>query len=631
MPLTDSGASLFAGSVEEFVAMAPASSLTAHLEREFNTRRWGFGPASASEVRSWRNSLTALAAVIRESGIDTAGVGVELRLPATSKRVDASFVARDDTGKPHVALVELKQWDSVAMSPHPETVQVGGQSRLHPSVQAGDYAAFLRASHSAFTEDGFELSACAYLHNLAPDDAHAIRSVAFAAAISDAPFFTMGEDEQLAGFLRQRLSGGGGMGLLPSLIHGRYRPNWTLFDGIRHALNGRPVWRLLDEQKVAYNVVAGSVAQARLGGGKAVVIVRGGPGTGKSVIAAHLVAELGGKKLVVSHVTGSKAFTTNLHAVCPRGARAFFGYTSGFDPQKTRPDSYDVVVCDEAHRLRETTTFRFQKRGAARRESQAREIMRAAKVSVFFLDERQNVRPGEIGSPDAIRADAATVGVPVHEVQLTGQFRCNGCLGYMEYIDRLMSASPEPPAGWLARKEYDFRLFGSPEQMEAALLEEAERGRTARLLAGFCWPWSEPNKDGSLVADVQIGGWRRPWNEKAGESRSPTRDPYYLWATQPERIGEVGCIYSAQGFEFDYAGVILGPDLVWRPGAGWVACPEASFDSKITKSLERGYLLDLMFHTYRVLLTRGVKGTFLYATDPDTRLFLTQLLSRQDR
>src|SRR6266568_4571259 len=139
MPLLDSGSALFAGSSREFVAMAPASSLTRHLEESFRAR---WGRVSESEIRSWRSSLTALARVVSDADLDSLGVGVELKLPLTDRRIDAFFVGRSVEGRPEVVLVELKQWESAAPSQNPDNVIVGGAERLHPSVQAASYAEY---------------------------------------------------------------------------------------------------------------------------------------------------------------------------------------------------------------------------------------------------------------------------------------------------------------------------------------------------------------------------------------------------------------------------------------------------------------------------------------------------------
>ena len=137
---------------------------------------------------------------------------------------------------------------------------------------------------------------------------------------------------------------------------------------------------------------------------------------------------------------------------------------------------------------------------------------------------------------------------------------------------------------------------------------DLDPGGSSRLVAGFCWKWSEPNADGSLVDDVVIGDWRRPWNRKEAKEKTykPENHPYTLWATTSEGLGQVGCIYSAQGFEFDRVGVIWGPDLVWRDGK-WVGQKRLSKDQGLRMATGDD-VTRLLRHAYRVLLTRGVEG-----------------------
>lgn len=633
-PLADSGAALFAGEVSEFVDLAPASKLTAHLTREFN-RRWG--TVAESEIHAWRASLTALSRVAGEADLPAAGVGVELKLPLTDKRVDVSFVGRDTNARPSVVLVELKQWDVAGPSLYPDNVVVGGREMLHPGIQVAAYAQYLRDSHSAFTEDGFALTACAYLHNMEADVAASLAGSEGAEDLTPAPLYTGDDDHALVQLLGDQLRGGGGLELLPKIVHGRYRPSLTLLEGIRSGLSGRTGWTLLDEQRIAFNLVKGRVERAYEADTKAVIMVLGGPGTGKSVIAAHVALALGLDGKTVVHTTGSKAFTTNLRALAPKGrsGHAFFRYFNDFRPAKTAENEIDVLIADEAHRLRKTSNDRFTAAHLRSELSQIDELLRASRVAVFFLDQRQNVRPKEIGSPDTIRSAAAAYGAEYHEVHLTGQFRCSGCAPYVDWVDALMSDEPKRVGSWLDAGEYEVRVFDDPATMERELVGRARQGASARLVAGFCWEWSDPEPDGTLVNDVRIGSWRRPWNEKPPEQRRPPKaqprpalHPYTRWATEPERIREVGCIYSAQGFEFDCCGVILGDDLVWRDGRGWVAQPGQSRDPEIRRSgLTPDETVPLLQHTYRVLLTRGIRSTFIYSTDQETRALLSRLLS----
>ena len=674
MPLLDSGAALYAGGADEFVVMAPASRLTAHLTREFARR---YGAVNESEARSWRNSLTALAAVVERAGLHHAGVGVELRLPSTSRRVDASFVGRDAGGRPQVVLCELKQWETAAPSAAPDNVLVGGRETLHPSVQAAAYADYLRQSHSAFTERGFGIAACAYLHNMDAADARGLRGLAYAGATREAPFYVRGDEAALGSALAGAVGGGDGAALLPDLVAGRFSPSKQLLDGIAAGLKGSAFWTLLDEQRAAYNVVRGLVERAAGTGEKAVVVITGGPGTGKSVIAAHLVLALSKNGAYrAAHSTASKAFTTNLRAVGGRSSEAVFRWNKDFGHKLVDADVLDVLVVDEAHRVRKSSNTQYTPKRVRSEIPQADELIRAARVSVFLLDERQNVRPDEIGNVAAIEEAAVRQSVPLRRFGLDAQFRCNGSSAYVAWVDALMSDAPVPVGGWAARGgeetppnaaqeadasrasgtattgvqarsaragEYDIRLADSPAELEALVRARAAAGQSARLVAGYCWPWSDPAPDGTLVRDVRIdtaaGDWAMPWNEKSpeqfaakkGSAPRPDRHPYTIWATRPEGIEQVGCIYSAQGFEFDYCGVILGQDLVWREDGGgaegWLASRDASFDPSINRRrLTADQLAAILQHTYRVLFTRGMRGTAVYSTDVETQAKLRDLL-----
>jgi hypothetical protein len=632
MPLIDSGAALFAGSSVEFAEMAPASRLTAHLTTAFRSR---WGKVSDSEIRSWKHSLTALAGVVTRAGLDRTGAGVELKLPRSERRVDAFFVGRSTEDQPSVVLVEVKQWETAGPSIYPDNVVIGGVQKLHPSVQVSAYADHLRDSHSAFTEEGFELRACAYLHNMDPSNAALLKGLAYEGAIREAAFYVEGDEDRLAGFLQSAVGRGDGMPLLQQVVHGRYRPSLKLLDAIKSALQTSPAWTLLDEQRLAFNIVRGMVERVAGKPQKGAVIVLGGPGTGKSVIAAHLLIKLsqdGG--YAAAHATGSKAFTTNLRALVKGRGDSVFRYFNNFREHDTEENELDVLICDEAHRIRATSNDQWTPKAKKSEISQAEELLRAARVSVFFLDQRQNVRPGEIGSVGAIEDAAKRLGVRVETIKLEAQFRCNGCGAYIEWVDRLFSDRPEPPGGWLSAGDYELRSMETPDILEKSVRARVSEGVTGRLVAGFCWPWSDPAADGSLAADVVIGDWSRPWNEKspeqfkkAGSPPRADRHPYYLWATRPERFAEIGCIYSAQGFEFDYCGVILGNDLVWREGAGWLASRDASCDSVIARrKLPQSELLSLLQQTYRVLLTRGMQGTYIYSVDFETRRMLERLI-----
>ena len=186
---------------------------------------------------------------------------------------------------------------------------------------------------------------------------------------------------------------------------------------------------------------------------------------------------------------------------------------------------------------------------------------------------------------------------------------------------RWASTRPRTPSGTAARA-FDFRIVDSVEQLDAEIRTKADEGHSARLTAGFCWPWSNPEFDGTLVNDVKIGKWEMPWNAKPDAGRlADGVPPSHFWASDPNGINQVGCIYTAQGFEFDYVGVIWGRDLRWDPATeSWIADRAESYDSVVKRSGDQ--FLDLVKRTYRVLLTRGVKGCYVYFAEASTGSFV---------
>jgi uncharacterized protein len=285
------------------------------------------------------------------------------------------------------------------------------------------------------------------------------------------------------------------------------------------------------------------------------------------------------------------------------------------------PNELDAVIADEAHRLRAVSSNRFTPKHKISGLPQVDEIVQVARVPVFLLDEHQVVRPEEIGTVAAIRQAAARNRANVIQVDLNGQFRCAGSAEYIAWVDALLCLDGGRPRPWPPEDPFDLTVVDTPQALQSWVKAHAEAGHTARLSAGFCWPWSDPAADGTLVEDVQIGTWRLPWNAKPGK-KPVDAPPAALWATNSRGIDQVGCIYTAQGFEYDYGGIILGADLVWRTDH-WEADQAQSRDP-VVKRAEN--FTELAKHTYKVLLTRGLLGCAIYSVDPETRDFLHALL-----
>ena len=612
---------LYAGSSTDFISDSVHNRIAEKLKVGFfaNYRR----EASPGEVGSWRNSLRAISQVFDAGRFHDHGVMLEYELPMSSRRLDCIITGRNDFLRENAVIVELKQWESCEDSDGDKVVTfVAGDHRdvLHPSAQVGQYKMYLQDSQPVFHEDKdpVELAACSYLHNYSLSPSDPLLAPKFKELIADFPLFSSDDVDPLTEFLRQRLARGDGMHALHRIEASKYRASKKLLDHVGSLLKGHAEYFLLDEQLVAFNRV---LVEAKLGfrdKRSSTIVIRGGPGTGKSVIALNLLTELSRLGLNTHYVTGSRAFTNTLKKIVGSRAASQVKFFNSY--MTAEHQVVDVMICDEAHRLRETSNNRFTPAGNRSGKSQVDELFHAAKALVFFIDDRQIVRPGEIGSASIILENAKRKGCRIFDYKLEAQFRCSGSDGFINWVNNTLEVERTANVLWNLGDRFDFQIADGPEDLEGKIQQKIALKHTARLVAGFCWPWSKPTRVGTLINDVQIGPFHRPWNARSDAGRlAPGIPPESLWAYDPRGVPQVGCIYTAQGFEFDYVGVIVGPDLVYRHDKGWVGNPSASHDTVVKRSKDK--FLDLVKNTYRVLFTRGIKGCYVHFMDKETEQF----------
>jgi DUF2075 family protein len=570
-----------------------------------------------------------LAQDLNDAGLGQVEMLCEYQLPLTSRRIDAVLAGvHPQTGRDSYVVVELKQWSRAATFDDAErlvTVEHARGPRLHPGVQVADYCGYLTEFLGVLAEQPGAVRGAAYLHNAADRDVNDLFALR---PTEQSRIFTKQRRGHFLDYLRTHLAPESGAMSADRFLNSAVRPSRLLLKHAAEEIQQRKHFILLDEQRVAYELVLHAVERARIADRKSVVVVEGGPGSGKSVIALSILGELARQGRPVLHATGSRSFTETLRRYAGRGPAKYkqlFKYFNSF--MAAQPNEFDVLLCDEAHRIRETSANRFTptvKRAAITARPQIDELMAAARVPVFLLDEHQVVRPGEHGSIDVIEAHAAKLGLRVDLVSLHDQFRCGGSEVYEAWVLALLGLAGEKPTVWSGDGRFDLRLAESPAEMEAFLAAQNARGLTARMSAGYCWRWSNPLPDGSLVDDVRVGSWAKPWNVKSDRSVGGAPGSSY-WATDEAGFGQVGCVYTAQGFEYEWSGVILGPDLVARDGR-LATVRAASKDPKLTKAVSDLAADRLIRNTYKVLLTRGMRGTLIYSTDDETREYLAGLV-----
>jgi DUF2075 family protein len=581
-----------------------------------------------NEIRSWKESLLAVAKVLNDEAIPAdSGVAIEYGIPQTAKRIDFMLAGQGADERDELVIIELKQWESARKTGKDGIVRTrfaGGEADTsHPSYQAWSYGALLSSFNEAVYESGVRLRPCAYLHNCADDKE--LKDPFYDHYVERAPLFLKGEDEKtrLRDFIKQHVKRGDRDHLLYRIENGRIRPSKGLVDSLTGMLAGVEEFVLVDDQKVVYETALEIASQAAAGR-KQVVIVEGGPGTGKSVVAINLLVALNARRLVAKYVTKNAApravFESKLTGAYRRTdiSNLFSGSGAFVD---TRANVFDALVVDEAHRLNEKSGL-YANKGT----HQVAEIIGSSKCAIFFIDEDQRIHWKDVGRKSEIARLARAAGATVTALELASQFRCNGSDGYLAWLDSALGIR-QTANETLDPAEFDFRVFDSPEALRRVIVEKNAASNRARMVAGYCWDWK--SRSNPALQDVVIPehGFAMQWN---------LTDDGSLWIVAPESVHQIGCIHTCQGLEVDYIGVIVGPDLVVRDGTV-VTRPEQR--SKQDQSI-KGYkkfskakpgeakakVDRIIRNTYRTLMTRGMKGCYVYCTDTETAEFLRRRL-----
>lgn len=615
---------VFSAPLQEFQGRLLTNELFQNLERDY-PRVVGHS-VPPGEARSWRGSLPRLEHALRLAQLPPdVHVTIEERIPYYSERIDACLFGRTPEDQPYSVVVELKGWgEATALDDGNVRTFIGGalEERPHPSAQVRAYHDHLEDFLHAYQgPDRIGLASCAYCHNypgIIPDEG--LFHPRFDTLRTASPTFGEHDAALLARFLSSRLSRGRGREVLESHDNRGIGPSRQLIDHAAEMIREQNVFRLLDEQLTANNAILRAVARADRGRRKQVILVNGGPGTGKSVIALNALGEVLRRELDVFLVSGSSAFTHGMRRILGRRLDGLVRFTDFF--WDAEPGSIDVLIVDEGHRIRARSEPKVP-REERPRISQVEELIRAARVTIFFVDENQIISPAEVGEPALIRDTARRLRANLQEFTLASQFRCNGSAAYLNWLDDLLALrAPTQGLKLAVPAGFDFRVAASPEELWTEVRERNHQApNSARLLAGWCWPWSDPRPDG-LVEDIRIGGFSFCWEAKSRKKPPPGIPEARHWAIDPAGVNQAGTVYSVQGFETGHVGVIVGPDLLIRNGE-WVSRPENNFSNSLRRRPPE-VALPYLKRIYRTLLSRGMQSCSVFCTDPETREHLAE-------
>ena len=570
------------------------------------------------EQDSWRNSLHYMNTVLSDPEIPyNTGVTIELQIPQTSKRIDFIISGQNENKKDHVVIVELKQWQTSELTEKDGVVKTalgkGLHDSNHPSYQAWSYAALLQDFNVTIQNENIELHPCAYLHNYIEDDV--IRNPFYQKYLDEAPVFLKKDITKLREFIKAFVKIGDDGNIMYRIDKGEIRPSKMLSESLAKMIAGNQEFIMIDEQKIVYeNAMA--LAKESNAKNKNVLIVEGGPGTGKSVVAINLLVGITNLSKVVQYVSKNAApravYASKLTKTLTktRFSNLFKGSGAFTDTPK---NTFDTLVVDEAHRLNEKSGL-YSNLG----ENQVKEIIASSKFSVFFIDEDQRVTMKDIGNKAEIKKWAKLEGAIVHELELSSQFRCAGSDGYLAWLDQMLQIR-ETANTDIKELGYDFKVVGSPNELRDIIFEKNKENNKARLVAGYCWDWKSKNDKKANDIIIPEHNFAMKWNLSVDGS---------LWIQMPNSVNEIGCIHTCQGLELDYIGVIVGKDLIVRDGKVLVDPSKRSKQDQSIKGYKSMMISNpdkakemtrsIIKNTYRTLMTRGIKGCYVYFEDKKT-------------
>lgn len=590
-----------------------------------NLRAKGLSGGSPSEVNSWNNSLHFMKDALDDNYFSPkCQVAIEYNIPQTSKRVDFMIIGNNGRND-NVVIVELKQWAKVETVDENCSHLVMSDLRSHdpvphPSYQAYSYKCLILDYCDDVHVNRNTLIPCTYLHNLGESYRKVIENNLYREWTYEAPAFLQNDVIKLRDFIKQyvHLEASDGS-LLYKIEEGRLKPTKSLQDALDSMLCGNEEFHMIDEQVVAYDKIMKAIKDSEKDGKKHVIVITGGPGTGKSVLAINLLAKcIIDLNLNASYITKNSAPRQCYKNLLAKGnAKRMIDLQKAIQSPFALPripfNGLDVGIFDEAHRMQKKP---YMYPG----DDMLQDAINAARISVFFVDEDQRITINDKYSVSTIVDYAKKQNAVLHRpYELVSQFRCDGSDGYISFLNNLLELKPTANTSFEFNK-LKVKVFDNPVTMRDELRELNKENNKARMIAGYCYDWNVKNKRGDW--DIILSdGFKAKWNLEKDDH----------WAVNPESFEEVGCIHTCQGMEFDYVGVIIGKDLCFRDGHVRTNRDCISKDDKSSgirlRTTSDEDADKLIRRTYKVLLSRGLKGCYIYCEDAPLRSHLKNMLN----
>lgn len=590
---------------------------------------------SISEYTSWKNSMPYMRGVLSDNKIpDNAGIAIEYNLSPTNCRADF-MISGYNNETSNIIIVELKQWEKATEVPLMDGIYKvntytgkGLREVNHPSYQALTYKSLLEDYNEIVQQKNIKIIPCAYLHNYYFEEDDTLISEHYKKYTSEAPLFGHNDVIKFRDFIKSSITQGDDATILHEIATSDIKPSKMLQDSLAQMLKGNKEFNMIDDQKIIYEYAIRTAINTISSNKKSVMIIKGGPGTGKSVLAINLLIALNTRNLSCFYVTKNSA-PRNVYSYKLKGkfTKTYINnlFQSSGNFINTEKDKFDCIIADEAHRLNEKSG-RYSNKG----ENQIKEIINSSKFSIFLIDENQRVTLKDIGREDLIRQFANEMDANISTYELKSQFRCNGSNGYLSWLDRTLEINDTANFDFKGFN-YDFRVLDDPNELRKLIETKNKINNKSRIVAGYCWEWpsGDSRKDPNYhEIKMPEKNFEISWNLEGGE----------YFAIGSNSVHEAGCIHTVQGLEFDYIGVIIGPDMCYENNhiiTDYTKRAKSDYSLRGIKEIAKEQGQDVAYkiadeiikNTYRTLMTRGMKGCYIYCVDKNLSEYIKKSLN----
>lgn len=608
---------------KEFLENIKNQTLTDLLEEAYKEK---IGKPQYPLTNSWNNSLNYMYLVLEDERIpEDCGISLEYIIPNIDHkyRVDFVITGLDKKQKETMILIELKQWSSVKQpSSKIGYIYTNGSGEksenVHPSYQVWAYTQKLKECNKELEK--INTYPCVFLHNYKKQE-NDIMEQNYQKYIERAPIFYKKDLEKLADFIADKICYGDNKRVFHKIENSEITLSKILQYNIPDIIKNSDFAILIDEQQLVYETAIKMAEQSKKDNKKRVLIVRGGAGTGKTIIALKILVDL---------LTKSELNFKEVEYICPvsavmdlciyklKNTLEYKTYTKKF----TNAGKYtecinnikDVLIVDEARRLKEKSGSRFKQKG----ENQVKEIIVEGKFSIFLVDDLQKITLQDIGTVEEIRKQAETLGAEIKELKLTSQFRCTGSSAYIQWLENTLQIANTETID--EKFDYDIQVVDTPQEVVRIINNKNNSSKVpnaSRVVAGYCWDSLEANRADPNFYDVKIPehNFEMSWNLINTKT----------WAVDENSIDQIGCIYRCHGLDFEYVGVIIGNDIKYKDGKIITDVYERAktdhslqgIKTLMKKDYEEAYKKadEVIKCTYRTLMTRGQKGCIVFCQD----------------